>query len=233
MQSKIKLVLIIIFFFFTIPVFSQEVDIVPFLKEIESGDKASAQDHLAQLLEKSPGDPSVKFLKGVLTENGQDAVEIYTDIVKNHPRSKYADASLYRLYSYYYALGMYETSKGYLTRLKKDYPLSPYIKTAEREIPSFDEPVITNAGKTGETGVPKISRYTIQAGAFSNITNARSLISDFKKSGFQTEIGEKTVAGTVFHIVYVGKFETEEEARSFLQVINNEYKLEGRVINLN
>src|SRR3990172_11773971 len=119
-----KIIAIIFLFLFVSSAFPQEVDIIPYLKEIEDDKKEKAKNHLAQLEQKSPADASVKFLKGVLTENGQDAVEIYMDIVKNHPRSKYADASLFRLYSYFYALGSYETAKSYLARLKKSYPQS-------------------------------------------------------------------------------------------------------------
>jgi hypothetical protein len=233
MPIKIKTIIILLFLS-AIPVFPQEVDIVPYLKEIENGEKESARDHLLQLEKKSPGDGSVKFLKGVLTEDGDKAVEIYTDIVKNNSRSKYADASLYRLYSYFYALGSYETAKGYLTRLKKDYPGSPYIKLAAAKIPEKDDVLPeTTSKKIASNEVEKPYLYTIQAGAFSNAANAAALKKDFEKSGFQTDIKEKNVGGTLFQVVYVGKFITEDEAKSFLQLVNSEFKLNGRVVNIN
>jgi tetratricopeptide (TPR) repeat protein len=235
MPIKIK-TLIVLLILSTIPVLPQETDIVPYLKEIENGDKESAIGHLQQLEKKSPGDGSVKFLKGVLTEDGQKAADIYTDIVKNHPKSKYADAALYRLYTYYYALSSYETAENHLKRLKRDYPYSPYIKLASEKVPVSvsDEslPEISTAGKNkNETTKPYL--YTIQAGAFSNAANAAALKKDFEKSGFQSEVREKNVGGTLFQVVYVGKFRTEDEAKSFLQLINSEFKLDGRVVNIN
>jgi cell division protein FtsN len=175
------------------------------------------------------------FLEGVLTENGQDAVAIYSNVVNTYPLSKYADAALYRIYSYYFALGLYETAKGHLDKLKKNYPESPYIKIADRNIPSEDEfsdiPVTND--KTTVTEKKDIKyKYTIQAGAFSKLSNAQSLRDDFKDSGFFTEIKEKIVGGTAFHVVYVGQFNAEDEAKNFLQVINKEYKLEGRVVRI-
>ena len=38
------------------------------------------------------------------------------------------------------------------------------------------------------------------------------------------------VAGTNFHIVYVGKFVNEEDAQSFLEKINSKYNLNGRIV---
>ena len=109
----------------------------------------------------------------------------------------------------------------WLSRLKKDYPSSPYIKIAEKNIPPL-------------TTTQKIRyRFTIQAGAFSNKDNANAMKKQFIDAGFSSEIKEKTVAGTIFQVVYVGKFATEEEAKNFLKQINSEYSLDGRVININ
>jgi tetratricopeptide (TPR) repeat protein len=234
MPNRIKTLLIILFLS-AMRVFPQEVDIIPDLKEIENGNRQAATEHLLLLEKKSPNDPSVKFLKGVLTEDGEKAADIYTEIVKKNPRSKYADASLYRLYTYYYALGSYDEAGNYLRRLKKDYPQSPYIKLAAAKIPENDDDFEEAVAVKSKTA-PKQDKhyvYTIQAGAFSNPANAASLKTDFEKSGFQSEVKEKTVAGTTFQVVYVGKFETEAEAKSFLQLVNSEFKLNGRVVNIN
>ncbi len=221
---------ILIFLFSNSSLFSQDVDIVSYLKQIESGEKNEVEKKLPELKEKYPNSPSVMFLEGVLTENGQDAVSIYSKIVNSYPGSKYADASLYRIYSYYYALGLYDAARNNLNRLKKEYPNSPYIKISDRNLPSEDEVTVE---KKEEKETPKTDySFTIQAGAFSKLNNAQGLKKDFNDSGFKSEIKDKTIGGTVFHVVYVGEFVSEDEAKSFLQVINKEYKLDGRVIRI-
>ncbi len=75
-------------------------------------------------------------------------------------------------------------------------------------------------------------KFTIQAGAFSNKENAESLQLKFEKSGIFSEIKDKLVAGTTFHVVYVGKFVTENDAESFLKTINDKFELSGRVIQI-
>jgi tetratricopeptide (TPR) repeat protein len=210
--------------------FSQDVDIVSYLKQIESGEKNDVEKELPELKNKYPNSPSVMFLEGVLTENGQDAVEIYSKIVNSYPQSKYADASLYRIYSYYYALGLYDAAKNHLNRLKKEYPESPYIKISDGNIPSEDKITVE---KKEQQEIPRINyNYRIQAGAFGKLQNAQALKKDFDDSGFKSEIKDKTIGGTVFHVVYVGEFLSEDEAKNFLQVINKEYKLDGRVVRI-
>lgn len=217
-------------------VYCQDVDIIPYLKQIESGNIDAVRSELSNLKEEYPESPSVKFLEGVLTENGQMAVVIYQDIVDNFSTSKYADAALYRIFSYYYALGLYETAQKKLDQLILDYPGSPYIKIARQNKFPEDGNVSTRNQEDSinvsenETAAEQEFKFTIQAGAFSNQNNAESLKDEFLNSGIFSETKEKLVGGTVFHVVYVGKFVTENDAEGLLQVINKKYKLSGRII---
>ena len=47
-----------------------------------------------------------------------------------------------------------------------------------------------------------------------------------------SEIKEKIVGGTVFQVVYVGKFLVRNDAEDFLQIINSKYNLNGRIVEL-
>jgi len=227
---------LILLFILTGSAYAQDVDIIPYLKQIESGNLDAARSELLDLKEEYPESPSVKFLEGVLTENGQLAVVIYQDIVDNYSTSKYADAALYRIFSYYYALGLYETAQKKLDQLILDYPGSPYIKIAQQnKFPEDKEVAIdkkTDSTEVNgeETVAEQEFKFTIQAGAFSNRDNAESLKAEFLNSGIFSETKEKLVGGTKFHVVYVGKFLTKNDAEGFLQVINKRYELSGRII---
>ena len=211
----------------------QEVDIVPYLKAIENGNIGLAKDALVDLKEKNPDDPSVMFLDAVLKENGQEAVVIYQDIVDNFPKSKYADAALYRIFSYYYALGLYDTSREKLKQLKESYPESPYINIANQNLSALESSEVEEK-ETGrdenETTPQEPYKFTIQAGAFTNLDNANNLVSEFENAGIYSLLGEKTVGGTTFHVVYAGKFIKYEDAENFLQVVNSRFKLNGSIV---
>jgi tetratricopeptide (TPR) repeat protein len=231
---KILVYFSLLFFALSFNLSAQEVNIVPYLKQIENGKAEEVRYELIGLKENYSGDPSVMFLEGVLTENGQKAVVIYQKVVDDYPDSKYADASLYRIYSYYYALGLYESANEKLNKLITDYPKSPYIKIAKQNqlpvTPDITQEDISNQKKEDFNGIEY--KYTIQAGAFSNNENAKALQLKFEKSGIFSEIKDKLVAGTTFHIVYVGKFITENDAESFLMTINDRFEISGRVIQI-
>ena len=237
MKKHFKIIFLLTFFITLLhsDVFSQEVDIVPYLKQIDNGKKVEALTHLAELKDDHPNDPSVMFLEGVLTENGQDAVAIYNEIINEYPKSRYADASVFRIYSYYYALGLYNTADSFLKRLKKDYPKSPYIKIAEQRTPNLNKPKATKISAPAKKSPPPkpkkniVYKYTIQAGAFTVSSNADHLKTRFENAGFYSSVKNKNVAGTIFHIVFVGKFESEESAGKALDVINKKFNLKARV----
>jgi tetratricopeptide (TPR) repeat protein len=245
--------LIISVFFFTSAIsFAQGVDISDYLKKIESGNKEEVKSVLPALKTKNPNDPNVLFLEGVLTENGQKSIAIFSKVADKYPQSRYADASLFRVYSFYYAMEQFNSASPYLDRLRKDYPSSPYIRIAEKNTPVIDEnnmdrpaidplPPVNKYKKTDKSTDKKIDKstdkknykFTIQAGAFSSSDNAGLLKKQFEDAGYESNIIEKSVAGTVFHVVLVGKFVTEKEAKDFLQNINSEYSLDGRVVKIN
>lgn len=233
----------ILFCFFIIIniLFSQEADIIPALKQLESGNEQEAQTILQSLKRRLPADPSVLFLDAIMTKNAPTAASKLSSLIEKHPKSKYSDAAVYRLYSYYYAIGLYNTARTQFEFLKQNYPNSPYLRINEADIPLEDE-IFTEA----KIETPKIEtkktepkkeevnikfNFTVQAGAFINYENALNLKSEFQNSGYFSEIREKSVGGTLMFVVVVGQFTSENEARSFSQRINKEFKLESRIIN--
>jgi tetratricopeptide (TPR) repeat protein len=233
LKLNLFLILIVNIILFTGKSYSQDIDIVPYLKAIENGNLALAKENLSELKEKNPDDPSVMFLDAVLKENGQEAIVIYQDIVDNHPKSKYADASLYRIFSYYYALGLYDTAQEKLKQLQVNYPTSPYIQVAEQNISALEKSEETKTETRVEESQTKTEedyKFTIQAGAFTNLENAKKLIGEFEDAGIFSQLGEKVVGGTTFHIVYAGKFQKQADAESFLQVLSSRYKINGTIV---
>jgi hypothetical protein len=223
--------LISMLYLLTINIVAQGIEISEYLKKIESGKIEEVRKKLPELKSKHPDDPSVLFLDGILTENGKLSVKLFSSVVNSYPDSKYADAAAYRIYSYYYAIDQLNDADSWLNRLKKDYPSSPYIKVAEKNIPPVEQKKINQTNRENEQTLK--SKYTIQAGAFSSKENAEALKNQFISAGYSSEIKEKEVAGTIFKVVYVGKFNSMDEAKKFLKQINSDYSLDGRVVNNN
>ena len=228
-----------IFLFLLLNITFAQVDIVPALKDIESGELEEAQTIYRNLKAKYPNDANVNFLDAVLTENGEEALHKYSLVFTKHPKSQFADAALYRVFSYYYSLGIYNKAEKYLTQLKETYPSSPYIKAADRTLPSEDFFVKTEfkEPKVETAPPPRVYEekynYTIQAGAFLNKKNANNLKSKFEAKGIYSNVYPKEVGGSLLNIVVVGKFIDPNSAQPILEELKKDYKLNGRVVPLN
>ncbi len=227
---KIKFVITLLFLF--VPaVFAQEANIVEYLKAIEDGEVETAISGLNKLKKTHPGDPSVIFLDAVLTEAGEAALSKYDTIYKEHPNSNYADAALYRVFSYYYSLGVYNRAEDLLNQLKTTYPNSPYIRAADRTIPDTGEEVVTpEPVATTKPFSTESYKFTIQAGAFLNIDNAKNLMNEIKNDGYPAELGTKSVGGTLLNVVTFGHLKNESEADPLIDYLKNKFNLNGRLV---
>lgn len=229
---KIKFVITFFTILFT-SLSSQEVNIVEHLKAIEDGQVETAISGLNNLKKTHPNDPSVLFLDAVLTEDGESALTKYQKIYEEHPNSNYADAALYRVFSYYYSLGIYNRAENLLAKLKSEYSSSPYIRMANRNIPDvgdLEEPVEEPIQPTPKIAAVDDYTFTIQAGAFLNIDNAKNLLNEIQKDGYPAELGTKSVGGSLLNVVTFGHLESEDEADPLLSYLKNKFNLNGRII---
>ncbi|MBI3004338.1 MAG: SPOR domain-containing protein [Ignavibacteriales bacterium] len=208
-----------------------EPDIQRRLEMIERGQVESVKSELPTLMTNFQNHPGVLYLQGVLTTDGAEAAKIYQSIVDNFPKNEWADDALFKLYQYYYSVGLYKTADQKLAQLKQEYPFSAYA--AEKSAPT-EQPVVTQEQpvevKT-EGPVPKFtSKFTVQVGAFSTFQNAEELRSKFETEGYLSNIFTHTAAGKKIHRVWVGEFQTKEDAARFSDEIRKKFKLESIVV---
>lgn len=209
-----------------------EPDIQKRLELIEKGQGDVIKAELPTLMTNFQNHPGVLYLQAVLTTDGTEATKIYQSIIDNFPRSEWADDALFKLYQYYYSIGLYKTADQKLEQLKRDYPSSTYA--ADQKV--VEEPKIVTPTETPA----KVSRpskgekssvvYTVQAGTFSVLQNAEELKSRFEKDGYSSHIFTIVNNGKKFHKVWVGEFSKQEEAKRFSAQVKKKYHLETIVV---
>ncbi len=222
--------------------FSQSVDeqVIQFIKLIEQGETDRVLTESASLFSKSPNHPGVLFLQGRLAEDGIEAVKVYQTILDNFPNSEWADDALYYTYQYYYAIGLYRTAELKMAQLKKNYPDSPYLTVKSSEAKQQPEKIATPAPVIEQPPPPPVTEtkkpaiepissavYTIQVGAFSTLENAEKLKSYFVNLNYDVEIANRVRAGKKLFLVWVGNFQTAEEAVKLAFDIKQKYNIEA------
>lgn len=237
----------------SLPVLAQpgEPDIPRLIERVDKGEADQVRADLPSLLSRYPNNPGVLYIQGLVSEEGTEAVRIYQSIVDNFPRSEWADDALYRVYQFYYALGLYRTAELKLSQLRTEYPGSPYLAAAsgtqtaqmEEERPSpeppeqqeaspspGDQPAVAPPPVSPDPAVTQSGSYFLQVGAFTVQANAERQKSVFEELNYPVEIISRTKDGRSLFLVLVGQYGTYEEAKAASAEIRRNHGVESIVI---
>ncbi len=226
-----------------------DAEIAARVKLIENGRADQVKLELPALVAKYQNDPAILYLQGRLATNGIEAAKFYQSILDNYPQSGWADDALYRIYLYYYSLGLVRTAELKMQQLRKEYSNSPYVRdrlavdTTHWEEPAPviiapTPPQLTDTslarqaqpGEKSSEGNGPSGAYAIQVGAFSSVENATKLKSFFEELGYPVEVQNKVRGGRSLYHVWVGSFATADEARRFNAEIKIKHKVESIVV---
>jgi len=125
----------------------------------------------------------------------QQAEDIYNKLIADDSNSRQKPAVLYRLSQLELKKGNHQKGNGYWFKLKKDFPLSPELRST-KAIP------LVNASVNNQSG------YSVQVGFFTSSANANNFKGTLIAKGYSAYV-ESFSAG---FRVKVGKFNTEKEA---------------------
>jgi tetratricopeptide (TPR) repeat protein len=210
---------------------SREPDINHRLELIEKGQGDAVRSELPALMANYQNNPGLLYLQAVLTTDGTEAAKLYQNIVDNFPKSEWADDALYKLHQYYYSIGLYKTADQKLAQLKEEYPFSTYA--AEQNLAAEKKPAVKEKPaviKPNGTVQKFATNFTIQVGAFSTLQNAGELKAKFEKEGYPSNIFTIVSHGKKLHKVWVGEFQTYNEAKEFAAKVKKKFNLTSMVI---
>ncbi len=212
------------------------------ISKVEHGQAEDVKRVLPDLAARFQNDPGVLYLQGRLAADGIEGVKFYQSIVDNFPKSEFADAALYHIYQYYYALGLYRTAELKMQALRKDYPSSPFLAGGQAaRMPAIEAPAVRVRSKDDTASVPAAlpepakgappkAPYTIQTGAFSTSANAEKQKSFFEDKGLTVEVTNKVRGGRSLFLVWVGSYATAEDARRFGKEVRTKYNIDSIVV---
>ncbi len=247
-MRKISSVLILLFSISLLctRISAQEPNLNRLIESIEKGEIEKVKVLLFSLEKDNPNSLTVKYLKALLTENGTEAAKLYREIVHSDEYSEIKDDAIYRLYQYYYSKGDYSESDKYARMLKDSFPNSEFVKALSKRVNYFSSSIDKmddnqkssnekdkNTGEIQSLSITQIEKksFSIQVGAFSSRENAMRFSSQFRE--YSVKIGEKEMDGKKLFVVLLGLYDSEEKAKSDIQIIKDKFKIEGIVVSNN
>ncbi|MFZ4619235.1 MAG: SPOR domain-containing protein [Bacteroidota bacterium] len=212
-----------------------EQDVRLRLDLIHSGKIEQVRTEVASLLKQLPNDPGVKFLEAYTTENGDQAAKKYQSFVETYPSSEWADDALYKVYQYYFAVGLYKTADAKLNQLNEQYPNSVFAKKNAKEpvqavtqstVKAVETPVVEpkkEAAVTSNVSGPFIVQlgvYSQEAKAMEQANTVTSVV------GKQAVVFSKQSNGrTVYAVAFEG-FADEQSAKAFGGELKSKFNLD-------
>jgi len=219
-----------------------DLDIAPYLERLRNGDTGELRGEVSDLAEQHPNDAGIRYLQGLVMEDGTDAARVFQGLVDRHPKSEWADDALYKVYQFYYSLGLYRTAELKWAQLQREYPDSPHLASAsggaKPSQPEQSSDINPPSGETGITESAAVSsrgeiqsgQFALQAGAYSARENAEKQKLFFEDQGFPVEVINRVKDTQSLFLVLVGNYLTYDEAKSRIAEIRNKYGVESFVV---
>jgi tetratricopeptide (TPR) repeat protein len=222
---------------------------------IYSGQAERVRIELPSLEKQYPNDAGAGYLDAILTTDGAAAVKKFQAIVDQFPQSEWADAALYKVYQYYYSVGLYKTADQKFEQLKQQYPNSLYVAGAvkdqkpatvqqapaaeiklpdtagqkQAEQPVSIEPAI-KATPDSTVVVTASHTFAVQAGAYSTKKKAKKQVDFFSTINRKAIITAKVIGGKKLYVVSIDEFSNEQDARDFITELKLKYNIESIIV---
>mgnify|MGYP005838025301 CR=1 FL=1 len=181
-----------------------------------------------------------EFLRAALTADAENAVENYRRIVLQHPESPFSKRALYRIYEYYYALGIYGRAEEFEKALDGFSPPVRRLRLPDPTIPPQAQPPgersaadSLTGGKLTDVQSQKPSVFSLQVGAFSSRFNAEKLRNELVKSGYTVEILDASNTKNHLHAVRVIGYYDEYAARCAAEELQRKFGCQTILIKKN
>ena len=147
------------------------------IQNVLHGSRDSAAVYLPTMEQRYPNNPSLMYLKGLLENNGEEAMVIFSKLYNTHPTSEYGDYAVMKVAEYYYAAGMYVKAANWLKKMPIYYSRSEHI---ERAVKLFLNSLIVSGHK--DTAVFYSRVFKRQFPSLDVDGKINDLLRDFEKS---------------------------------------------------
>jgi tetratricopeptide (TPR) repeat protein len=209
-----------------------DADVAKYLAMLQEGQIDQVKAEIPTLLTRYPNNPGVLYLQAQTTSDGAEAVRIYQSIVDNFPASNWAPEALFKVYQFYYALGLYRTAEMKMAQLKKNYPASKRANTGSEvntgRLPD-DIAQLTASGTPADTHKTVGVHYALQVGAYTTLANAEKQKSFFEGLGYTVEMISRVKDNRSLFLVLVGAYASAEEAKAHGTEIKAKFHIDSIV----
>jgi TolA-binding protein len=145
----------------------------------------------------------------IARKNYDNAIVMLNELMRKYPETGVKDEVLFWLGVSYISTEREKEGTAALRDLQKTYPTSVWSERAKDILPA------------GEKPSPAKEYYTVQVGSYGSKVNAEKYAAQLREKGYEVQVAEALVKGTTYYRVWVGRFNTIEEAKSFSKTLDS------------
>jgi cell division protein FtsN len=187
------------------------------LQDVANGKLEKVKDALPTLAQRFPKDPAVLYLQASCSNTMDDAISLFSEIVRSYPMNMFADDALFSLFQLAVTEKDISAATEYYKKLQKDYPNSPLLVPAYNLIRLTGvgtmsiEPPIAEKAVRGNESTQKIDEKTTSTTSMFPKKNVEVSTMPKKPITVTTEIPKKidTVKATPETVVVSSQTKTE------------------------
>jgi outer membrane protein assembly factor BamD (BamD/ComL family) len=226
------------------------------LKMLAQYDLQTARQKIEEIYRQRPSSAPAAYWRALMTEEAEEATELFDEVVLRFRNSEYAARAMYRIAQYHFAQGQYHSAKKYFSDLCQRFPKSSLFSAARYFaakswmaagvadsayselhacVETYPNTWISKLAKEDldhfspdELQMAQIdgTKFTVQVGAFTKRENALKHAKKFKAMNYPVEVFSRQYRDAL-HLVWVGEFTTREEAVKFGDVLRK--KVGGQI----
>jgi tetratricopeptide (TPR) repeat protein len=152
----------------------------------------------------------------------------FLELVEKYPKSPHLEEALYFAAAGLHASGTYDSAASEFKNLLMQYPNSRFVSLIKEDLQESNYSVDSADNKN--TKLDPRGKYSLQIGAFSQVNNALTLKNYCTKLGFPAEVREKQESRSNVYLVWLGSFETQEDAERFGETFKREHGKPYRIV---
>jgi len=227
------------------------------IKLLAQDDLPAVRKKVEEIYRQRPSSAPAAYWRALMAEDGEEAAELFDEITLRFRNSEYADRAAYRLAQYHFARGNYHSAQKYFNDVMRRYPKSSlrcaaryFAAKSWLAAGALDSAIVELTACTQafpETWVGALARedlsqvspeafkkalaappqFTVQVGAYEKRDNATNQANKLRGMNYPAEVHERKQEKETRHLVWVGKFSTNEEAARYGEELRK--KIGGKI----
>ena len=155
------------------------------------------------------------------------AQNLYFRLLIEYPLSPHHQSCYFWLGLCYQAMGQTDSATVYLRKTVEDFPHTEITEIARRDL----DALIVRESKDLEQS-PQVSekRWAVQVFAFTDQNRALLRKSFFEQKGYSVNLRTKHMDDDTYYLVWVGSFETRDEAYQFGEMLKKRYNVKNYIL---